>query len=373
MFRLALRFIGYDKPKSIGVVLGIVISTFLVGQQTGIFLFLTGAMASLVNNTQADLWVVDNRTTNVNALGPIDVRVGYQLESVAGIRKAYPFVVAGGSAKFLGGKSSPVLIVGTQPPAFRGGPWRIARGALIDLLEDAAVSIDVFDKKNLNGAGLGTSFEINGLRAMVALETGGVRGFGGTFVFTTVSKAREYGKIASNKVSAFLVEVEPGADPARVRDAVNASIFGVRAWTKEDFSRATVSTVLATSGIALSIGTLIIFATFAGMIIIGLTMYSAAVDRIRDYGTLKAIGAENAYIRRLIMTQALIFALVGYAIAIGFIQGFRNGIAKTGIFFDYSLAIKAGFFAITLLIALVGAGFAMRRISKLEPASVFRG
>ena len=73
MFRYALRFIRYDKPKSIGVIIGIIISVFLVGQQTGIFLFLTGAMSSLVDNTQADIWVVDNRTTNVNSLGQIDV------------------------------------------------------------------------------------------------------------------------------------------------------------------------------------------------------------------------------------------------------------------------------------------------------------
>jgi len=372
MIRFALRFISYDKAKSIGVVLGIVISTFLVGQQTGIFLFLTGAMASLVDNTRTDLWVVDNKTANVNALGLIDVRVGYQIESLAGVGKAYPMIVAGGTAKFQGGRSAPVLVVGAQPPAFRGGPWRIERGNLTDLLEESAVSVDIFEKENLNDAGLGTSFEINGRRAFVAMETRGVRGFGGIYLFTTVSKAREYGGIPSSKVSAFLVEVGPGSDPAAVRDTINASIFGVKAWTKKDFSRATVSTILSTSGIALSIGTLIIFATIAGMIIIGLTMYSSAVDRLRDYGTLKAIGADNGYIRRLIMTQALLFGLTGYAIAILFIQGFRNGIAKSGILFDYSLEIKIGFFVITLLIALAGAGFAMRRISKLEPASVFR-
>jgi putative ABC transport system permease protein len=372
MLRFALRFISYDKAKSIGVVLGIVISTFLVGQQTGIFLFLTGAMASLVDNTRTDLWVVDDRTTNVNALGQIDVRSGYQIESLPGVVKAYPLIVAGGSAKFLGGQSSPVQIIGAQPPFFRGGPWRIARGELAYLLDEAAVSVDIFERKNLNNAELGTSFEINGRRAYVALETRGVRGFGGIYMFTTVSKAREFGRIPSSKVSAFLVEVEPGADPVPVRDAINASIFGIRAWTKKDFSRATVATILSTSGIALSIGTLIIFATIAGMIIIGLTMYSAAVDRLRDYGTLKAIGADNSYIRKLIMTQALLFGLTGYAIAIFFIQGFKNGIAKSGILFDYSLEIKFGFFAITLLIALAGAAFAMRRISKLEPASVFR-
>ena len=161
MFRYALRFISYDKPKSIGVIIGIIISVFLVGQQTGIFLFLTGAMSSLVDNTQADIWVVDNRTTNVNSLGQIDVRIGYQVESLRGVKKAYPLVISGGTAKFQGGKTAPVSIIGAQPPRFRGGPWSILSGKYEDLLEETAVSTDFFDRQNLNYAGKGTRFEIN--------------------------------------------------------------------------------------------------------------------------------------------------------------------------------------------------------------------
>jgi len=372
MLRFALRFITYDKPKSIGVILGIVISIFLVGQQTGIFLFLTGAMSSLVDNTEADLWVVDNRTTDVNALGLIDARIGYQIESLPGVLKTYPLVVSGGRAKFQGGRSAPVQVIGAQPPAFRGGPRRIVNGSLADLLEEGAVSSDVFDRKNLNDPDPGTQFEINGRRVFLAVQTRGVRGFGGTYMFTTLSRARLLGGVSSNKVSAFLVDLEKGADALSVRDSINRTMFGIRAWTSKDFSRATVSTILASSGIALSIGTLIIFAAISGMIIIGLTMYSAAVDRLRDYGTLKAIGADNPYIRRLIVTQALFFALVGYGIALVFIQGFRQGIANSGVLFDYSLEIKIAFFVATLVISLGGAVFAMRRIAKLEPASVFR-
>jgi putative ABC transport system permease protein len=372
MLRYALRFIAYDKPKSIGVILGIVISTFLVGQQTGIFLFLTGAMSALVTNTQAEVWVVDNQTTNANALGPVDVRVGRQVESLPGVRKAYPLVVAGGTAKFRAGQSAPVTLVGIQPPAFKGGPWGIDSGSLTSLMEEGAVSIEIFERKNLNNAGLGTAFEINGRRVYVALLTKGVRGFGGNYVFTTIDRARALSGLSANKVNAFLLDVDDGQDPAVVRDRINARFPDVRAWTKRDFAKTTVSTVLATSGIALSIGTLIIFATLAGMIIIGLTMYSAAVDRLRDYGTLKAIGADNRYVRNLILTQALLFALTGYGISIVLIEGFRNGIARSGILFHYSLAIKVTFFVVTVLIALGGALFAMRRLAKLEPASVFR-
>ena len=372
MFKTAFKFLSYDRPKSIGVVIGIIISVFLVGQQTGIFIFLTRAMSALVDNIEGDLWVVDNRTTNVNALAQIDVRIGRKIESLLGVRKAYPLVIAGGTAKFRGGKSAPVQLIGVDPPHFRGGPWNIVKGRLVDLVEEGAVSTDIFDAENLNNPSVGTSFEINGRRVFVALQTRGVRGFGATYVFTTLSRARALGRIPQSKCSAFLVDIEEGADPADIRDEINQRIFGVRAWLKRDFSRATVSTILASSGIAFSIGTLILFAAFAGMVIIGLTMYSAAVDRLRDYGTFKAIGADNAYIRNLILGQALFFALTGYSVAILLIEGFRKGIANTGVLFSYSLEIKIGFFIITLLISLGGAVFAMRRIAKLEPASVFR-
>ena len=71
MLRYAWQFMKYDKAKSLGIVIGIVISIFLIGQQTGIFLFLTGAMKALVTNSDADLWVVDGKTINVNALGKL--------------------------------------------------------------------------------------------------------------------------------------------------------------------------------------------------------------------------------------------------------------------------------------------------------------
>jgi putative ABC transport system permease protein len=116
----------------------------------------------------------------------------------------------------------------------------------------------------------------------------------------------------------------------------------------------------------------ILFAAVSGIVIIGLTMYSAAVDRLRDYGTMKAIGAGNSYIRNLILTQAFFFALVGYGIAIVFIQGFKRGIANSGIVFEFSLGLKIAFILITIVISIGGAAFAMRRISKVEPASVFR-
>ena len=101
-------------------------------------------------------------------------------------------------------------------------------------------------------------------------------------------------------------------------------------------------------------------------------LYSAAIDRIKDYGTLKAIGATNGYIRKLILMQAVIYAIIGFLIGYALIEGFRNGIANAGTLFTFHPVTKVIFFLITATISISGTLFAIRRITKLEPASVFR-
>ena len=373
MFKTALRFIVYDKPKSSGALFGVIISIFLIGQQVGIFIFLTNMMSNLVDHIDTDIWVVDNRSTNVNALGQIDARYQRQVWSIPGVERTYPLVVSGGAAKFQDGSSGGVSLVGSQAPAFVGGPWNITGGPLSNLLFDNAVTTDFYDSKLLGNATLGTHFEINGKRTWVALQTRGARGFGASYVFTTIERARYLGNFPTDKISAVLVKLKPGANAKTVINSINKNIFGVKAWSKKDFSAATVKTVLGSSGIATSVGTLILFAILSGSIIIGLTLYSAATDRIKDYATLKAIGATNSYVRNLILTQAIIFAVMGFAIGVALIEMFRIGIANAGVMFSYTWPMYVAFAGITIVISTGGAIAAINRIVKVEPASVFRG
>ncbi len=373
MFANAFRFLIYDKPKSIGALFGIVISIFLIGQQVGILSFLTGLMSGLVDGTPAGLWVVNSTTQDANSLGQLDARLQRQVESIEGVARVYPLVIAGAQAKFPSGDAVGVVLVGTQYPAFKGGPWNLFKGNANDLLNEGAVACDFFDEKILGGATFGTQFELGGKKAYIAAVTKGARGFGGSYMFTTIDKARAFGKVPSTKVSALLLDLEANADTIAVRDRINALVPGVRAWKSKDFSESTVSFILGTSGIAISTGTLIVFAIISGLVIIGLTLYSATIDRIRDYATLKAIGSTNGFITRLIIMQCLILAFIGFILSSILLEGFRMGIANGGVLFTYSPIMRVGFFVITLVISVFGAVFAIRRITKLEPATVFRG
>jgi putative ABC transport system permease protein len=376
ILKTAFRFIKYDKAKSIGVTSGILISTFLIGQQLGILDYLMRLMAAPIDNAKAQIWVADSRTRDANQLAAIDIKKMREIKSVNGVKEAFPLVISVASATVNKGRTSSITLIGIESPHFNGGPptAKIIAGKLENLQMDGAVCADFFDEKVFEvPIQMGTQMEINGKKAVVAVQTKGVRGFGFGFMYTTLERARYYSNLSTNKVNAILVNVNDDTDIDAVVGTINKQVYGVKAYKTEDLRSSTISTVIATTGIASSTGTLIIFALIAGFFIIGLTMYSSALDRIKDYGTLKAIGASNNYIRKLILIQAVIFAVVGYILAYGLLQGFKAGVAGTGLLVHYRPDVLIGIFVVIVLISVIAATFALRRIKGVEPASVFRG
>ena len=349
---------------------GVVVAIFLIGQQTGVFMFLTSLMTSLIDNSQADVWVTNESVVDGNRLGTVDMRFERQLLSVAGVERLSPLVLAGASSKLSNGEISPVQLIGTQAPGFLIEPWNIIEGRTTELLTDKAVSADVLDFPDIEAPG--ERMEINGQTAYVQVLTRGSRGFGGIYLITTENRARQYGRFPIDRASAFLLKTEKGVAPDSVVSRINRSFSGVRAWTREDLSAQTRDYTLNNSGIGRSTGTLIIFAVIAGLIIIGLTLFSAAIERLNDYATMKAIGATNNYISRLLLLQAFLAATTGFVLAALCLVGFQQGIAQAGVLFSYTWQQWAIFYAATLFISLGGALMAIFRSRKVEPASVFR-
>lgn len=380
MIRTAYKFMKFDKVKSIGVIIGIVISIFLIGNQAGILGFLTSLMGGLVGNARQEIghvWVVDNITRNANELARLDESLVREIRSIEGVQNTYPIVVSAASIKFPNGKISPIIMIGSEAPAFVAGPHpeTVAVGDLMSLAGDRAVSAEFFDQAQFDyPVEKGTRVEINGKSAIVTVQTKNARGFAGSFVYSTIEKVRFYTSFPLSKVSAIAVRVKPGYTADDVVSRINSTFYGIRAWKSEDLEKSTINYITLSSNIGTSIGSLVVFAIISGFFIIGLTLYSSAVDRIRDYGTLKAIGASNSYITRLILTQSFMFAITGFTVAVVLLEGFRAGVKNAGLIITYSITEYAALLLITVFISVGSAiFFSIRTIKNVEPASVFRG
>jgi putative ABC transport system permease protein len=111
-----------------------------------------------------------------------------------------------------------------------------------------------------------------------------------------------------------------------------------------------------------------------GTMIVGLVIYTATVERQREYGVIKAIGGKNRFLYRVVLTQAFFASIAGSAAGIlmasGAAQWIMNVRPQFLIVFDpldAAQALVAG-----LIMALVAAIFPTRVVAQLAPAEVFR-
>lgn len=377
MIRLAWKFIKFDRAKSIGIVTAIVISIFLIGQQVGLLLFLMGLMGNLAGNanvSEKDIWVIESQTVNANTLNKIDSRYVQELRSIPNVDQTYSVVIGSAEARFLDGQTAGVQIIGSDAPQFVIGPTpnKIFEGNLSDLALPEAVSAEYFNAKSWGtDLYLNKAIEINGKSAAIKVITKQAQAFGGNYMYTNLANARYYGNVTPDKVSLICVRLKDAAHKENVINSINTLYPNLRAWDVQKLQQSTVKEILVSSNMGMSFGTLVVFAMISGFFIIGLTLYSSALDRVKDYGTLKAIGAKNSFVNRLLVTQAFLYALIGFSIAFLLLIGFSQGVKSSGLEINFSLGFISFLLGITLFISVGGSLFAVRKITKLEPASVF--
>jgi len=110
-----------------------------------------------------------------------------------------------------------------------------------------------------------------------------------------------------------------------------------------------------------------------GIVVVAQTIYAATIDHIREFGTLKAMGATNGYIYRIILQQAVISALIGYAV--GITAAIVAEISSRGGGANIVLpgAVRAGLFLLTLFMCVSAAMVSINKVTKIDPAMVFKG
>lgn len=378
MLSIAYKFIRFEKSKSLGILTAIVISIYLIGVELGMFFYLAGLIEGIVTNSNpayAQVFVVNKQTENINQLSPFDERWVNQLRSVEGVDNTHGFVLAGVTVKFPNGDEAPAFVIGSDYPALAAGPSAelINTGTIQDLALPGTVSTDFYDNKTFGyDVVRGTRFEINGKAATVGATTKNAKGFNNPILYTTTSKARYYSGTSDYMVNGVIVTVKNPENIDAVVSRINRLAPNLKAWRAEKLGRNTVINVMTANNMGMSFGTLIIFGIISGFFIIGLTMYSATYDRIKDYGTLKAIGASGKYVTRLVLMQSFIYGVAGFLISLIMLILTKIGMAKAGLIIRLTPLFLLFLFLVTLLIAVGSSYFSVKKLRKVEPSSVFR-
>ncbi len=123
-------------------------------------------------------------------------------------------------------------------------------------------------------------------------------------------------------------------------------------------------------GLNLFIRIVIGIAVIIGFIVIFQSMYTAVMERTREIGILKSLGASKSYVVRVILREALLLAVAG--ILVGFII---TMIGRTGLIHQFptlriqSITLKWAIYATLIAIggAMLGAVYPAFKAAQKDP------
>ncbi len=228
--------------------------------------------------------------------GAMDVRIGRVIDKVDGVEASTPIMVKVVSRNFF-------AVYGVDASSFQNvnDGLRFVQGRFFESGDEAIVD-ELFASNNQMDVGqdvdlLGHRFKITGIfqrgtagRAMIPLET--MQKINGT----------------PGKCSVFFIRAEDGKPHDQVRTALDTRFENYRVTATENLEQLFTTTTPVFREFLLVIVALAVAMSF----LVTLTAtYSTIVERTREIGILKSLGASKSYIVRLFLEESLLVSVLG--------------------------------------------------------------
>lgn len=373
---LAFRMMFHDKPKLVGTTLGVVFAVVLSAQQLGILFGLLQKNTMFVDNAGAEIWITPPGTNQLQPGKRLSEAILIQARTTPGVAVASPLVYGTGSIQRPWGGSEPVTIVGLDLPTsasgpWLGGPWNIVAGDRRALAFPNAGFFEDARREKMGNVNLGSVREVNGFEISAVGFSWGLLPFGPPYSFFEAKLARSLLGVGPEEQNFVLVQVSPGEAPAAVAQRLQERLPETRVMTREQFHDAIVATLLGEQ-LGITFGTSTAFGLLIGFIIVALSMFSSVLDNIKEFGTLKAIGATNGDLSRLLVVQSILYAVLGSFIGLGMVGFASEGIRSANLAMIVPLPLIIATPLVMIGLCVIASFLALRRVRKLEPGMVFR-
>lgn len=363
---LACRNLSQDKTRLTISVIGIALALMLILLLNGFLTGLNQQVTSYLSNSPGSLVVAQKGIRNMlGATSLLPQGVVADSLAIEGVEKVIPilsqFVILD-----LHDKKQPAYLIGYDPLS-GGGPWQLAEGR-----EPQTDSEIVFDEVLANRHNLKTTdvFKLMGETYTIVGLSKGTSSWMTSFIFVRKTAVEKLLRIPET-ASFLLVGSNKGVNLEELSARFN-QITGINAVSKTEMAANDISLFSKVFSVPLRLMVAISF--LIGTMVVGLVIYTATVERQKEYGVLKAIGASNGTLYRVVVFQALIAALVGSAAGVLFAFGLAKLIMviRPQFLIVLNLSDVAWTLVTGIIMALAAGFFPARVVARLAPATVFR-
>ena len=217
--------------------------------------------------------------------------------------------------------------------------------------------------------------EVNGrdIKVVGLYDLGTSFGIDGSIITSDLNFRRIFSDRSASRIELGLLRLDAGEDAAEVRDRIVAGIPGdVIVLTRNEFIQHEVDYWSNNTPIGYVFGLGVAMGLAVGLIVVYQILFSDVQDHLREYATMKAMGYSNFFLSRLVLSEAVILAVLG------FIPGYFFTLlvytqAREATNLPVIMTTERGVMvlALTVLMCAVSALLAMRKLRSADPAEVF--
>ncbi|MFE0522053.1 ABC transporter permease [Streptomyces sp. NPDC058954] len=163
---------------------------------------------------------------------------------------------------------------------------------------------------------VGSTFKISGTKFTVIGIATPDSSESTTDVFVPLKQAQTLGD-AKNKVTTIYVKATDSQQISAVKKSIQSNISGTTVTTSADLASTVSGSLSTASDLATSVGKWLSIAVLAAAFLVAALLTSSAVSRrVREFGTLKALGWPSRKVTRQVVGESMVNGLIGGALGI---------------------------------------------------------
>jgi putative ABC transport system permease protein len=412
MASIARKNLFEDIPRFIVAQAGIMFAVSLVTIQVGILDGFSRSTTRLIEQSDADLWIASKEMLQLEITLPMPLQRLMQAREVEGVEHAEALISRNSLWLDQNGKIVPIRVWGFNPTGRLFSNWSMVKGTPTALKEPYTV---ITDRSNLNALNLkqvGESGKIVPFKAkLVGLSEYTQSMASSTSLFASLESANAFtsglgsslnctinsGDVEcknplstidiplsepqpqprrlnlADQISYVLIQAKPGQDLQVLKQRLQKKLPNTRAYTKEEMATITRTYWRERTGIGFILGLGAAVGVIVGIVVVSQILYSSVSDHLKEFGTLKAMGASDWVIYRVITEQALWMAILGYIPSMAICWGLGVWtIAAKGIVILITPTTAIAVFGITVFMCVGSALIAIQKVTHVDPAIVFK-
>jgi putative ABC transport system permease protein len=121
-------------------------------------------------------------------------------------------------------------------------------------------------------------------------------------------------------------------------------------------------------GVALILGT--VLGVVIGVVIEAQTLYSATLDHIKEFAVLRMLGSSAGYVYRVILAQASMISLAGFALGAIAVAIVGHLSQQTALPMVVPPLLFVAMLVVSLFIGVISASIAVTKVLRIDPAAV---